>query len=98
DGSDLARLPQANQGSPVIWVLAQQALELQLVQQVAPAGSAEFASDAERRQLGLRGQGILGLTQQVVDDPAATEPAAQAVHGGERFLRRHGDIGGLWRI
>jgi hypothetical protein len=38
--------------------LAQQALELQLVQQVAPASGAEFASDAERRYLHLRGRGI----------------------------------------
>jgi len=39
--------------------------------------------------------GILGLTQRVVDDPAATEPAAQAVHGGERSLCRLGDVGGF---
>src|SRR5262245_3435122 len=87
NGSDPVSLTQADQGSPVIGVLAQQALVLQLVQQVAPAGSAVLASDAERRDLGLRSRSILGLTQQVVDDPAATEPAAQAVHGRERFLR-----------
>ena len=48
-GFDPGSLTQADQGSPVVWVLAQQALELQLVQQVAPAGGAEFASDTERR-------------------------------------------------
>src|SRR5215831_13763781 len=35
DGFDPGGLTQADQGSPVIGVLAQQALELQLVQQVA---------------------------------------------------------------
>ena len=49
NGSDPVSLTQADQGAPVIGVLAQQALELQLVQQVAPAGSAVLASDAERR-------------------------------------------------
>jgi hypothetical protein len=34
----------------------------------------------------------------VVDDPAAPEPATQAVHGGERFLRHLGDIAGRWWI
>src|SRR5262249_32704725 len=85
NGSDPGSLTQAEQGSPVIGVLAQQALELQLVQQVAPACGAVLASDAERRDLGLRSRSILGLTQQVVDDPAATEPAAQAMHGRERL-------------
>jgi len=56
NGFDPGNFTHADQGSPVVWVLAQQDLELQLVQQVAPAGSAEFASDAERRQLGLRGR------------------------------------------
>ena len=35
--------------TPIIGALAQQVLELQLVQQVTQAGGAEFASDAERR-------------------------------------------------
>jgi hypothetical protein len=60
---DRSSFAQPDQGSTVIGVLTKQALKLQLVQQVVPAGGAEFAPDAERRQLALRCGGMRGLTK-----------------------------------
>jgi hypothetical protein len=45
------------------------------------AAVAQFAADAVGRQLGFGGKCLLGVAEQVVDDAAATEAAAQAVHG-----------------
>jgi hypothetical protein len=84
-------------GRPRSWIAAdivRMANGVLAQQQIAPAGAAEPAADTEGRHCVSEARHPWSY-QQVVDDPAATEPAAQAVHGGERSLCRLGDVGGF---
>ena len=88
DGLDPVRVAQADQRPAVVGVLAQQALEQQLIQQIAPLRDGPVLADAEGRQTRFEVADLLGLAEQVIDDTAATKAPAQPVHCRQRLLGR----------
>src|SRR5690606_21453178 len=92
------RIAQSDQGFALVRILDQQALEHQVVDDVAPAVRRQVAPHAPGRQALLPRLDVPGLAQQVVDDPAAAETLVQPLHRRQRLLRRRCGVVQLGRV
>jgi len=90
-------LAQSDERPALVRVLAQQAVEDQLVDQAPPGARRQLGAHPEGAQARLEGRGLAGLAEEVLHQPAATIPPVQTVGGGQDLLRLEGQVLGLRR-
>ena len=95
DRTHRIRIAQADEGPALVRVLAQEAVEDQLVDQAPPGSGRKLCAHPEGAQAGLEGRGLACLAEEVLHQPAAAKPPVQAVGSGQHLLGLEGQVLGL---